>query len=154
MAVMVGLTISGDSLGVADKPDKVRRKDPVKELLKSIQGTWKLVSFTRDGEVVVEEVVLVGITCTFIISGNEVTTKVGEEILHKATLSVGQKGKLITLDQEYTWGDAKGLRSKGILQIKGDTLTFCFSPLGEKRPANFSSRKGTGNTLYVLRRVK
>jgi hypothetical protein len=53
---------------------------------------------------------------------------------------------------EDTLPDGKKVR--GIYELDGDTLRFCVAPPDKDRPTEFTSRKGSGYTLRVFRRVK
>jgi uncharacterized protein (TIGR03067 family) len=58
------------------------------------------------------------------------------------------------VDLVGTRGPAKGVRIKGIYEVKGGTMKVNFAAAGKARPTEFSSRQGSGNQVLVLKRVK
>lgn len=54
-------------------------------------------------------------------------------------------------DVKYVEGALAGTTLKQILKIEGDVMIAC---IGEKRPTEFKSKAGSGNTLSVWIRVK
>jgi uncharacterized protein (TIGR03067 family) len=67
-------------------------------------------------------------------------------------LGTGRRSKRI--DMLLTSGQARGRTVKGILDVDGDILRICYALPGRPRPTTFSSRRGSGNRLLVLRRVQ
>jgi uncharacterized protein (TIGR03067 family) len=51
-------------------------------------------------------------------------------------------------------GKGAGVQIKGIYEIKGDTMKLCIAPAGQPRPTSFTSKRGSGNKLLVMKRVK
>lgn len=68
--------------------------------------------------------------------------------------------------ERVTWGEARagagqmdftpdgGGVKKGIWKLDGDTLTECESAPGGDRPTDYTAPKGSGRTVWVLRRIK
>ena len=44
--------------------------------------------------------------------------------------------------------------SKGIYRLEGDSLRICGVPNGAERPTEFVTKRGTTQTLFVLKRQK
>jgi len=150
VALVIGLTGAGNSLGVADKPDKVRRKDPTPEILKKLQGTWKLVTLVVDGKNRLDD--KQGWRVTF--TGNRYVIADKSKDFGKSTFTLGRKGGFITMDESYTSLGQKELTYRGILRIDGNNLRICYSLPGKGRPNTFSPPIGSNYYLWVLRRVK
>ena len=56
---------------------------------------------------------------------------------------------LTTVDQDKP----AALHTRGIYAIRGDVLTYCIAAPGWPRPAEFTTAKGDGHTLVVLKRL-
>jgi hypothetical protein len=67
------------------------------------------------------------------------------------TLPAGRPGA-IDLTTLYE-GDPTPLRTAGIYAVEGDVLRYSVAPPGRDRPADFTSTRGDGRTVVVLRRV-
>jgi uncharacterized protein (TIGR03067 family) len=50
-------------------------------------------------------------------------------------------------------GDPTRLHTKGIYALRGDVLAYCVAAPGRPRPADFTTAKGDGHTLVVLKRA-
>ena len=122
------------------------------EELAKLQGTWRQVSAKANGADLPPFVVqAISIT----IDGNTKSVVSGGETIGRDVT--------IELDPEATpkvWderpGDDRTGRSvvRGIYKVEGDTLTRCIALEGDPRPEAFESRRGTGHTLQVFRRVE
>ena len=121
------------------------------EVIKKLQGKWKLVSTTVDGRLLGKE-----------NYGEYVTTYEG----NVATVSVNdnRRGSFqITLRpaKEISEIDLKSLENptrpanQGIYKFDGDTLTMCTNPRPvAARPKGFASVIGTGDILEVYEKIK
>jgi len=45
------------------------------------------------------------------------------------------------------------LHTRAIYEIEADRLTYCVAPPGQRRPAEFVTKKGDGYTLVSLKRI-
>jgi uncharacterized protein (TIGR03067 family) len=120
-------------------------KGDEKKATKGLEGTWVVVSFTRDGKT---DDKTKGDKLVF--EGNTVTinTKAGPR---KATFKIDPKKQ--TLDITVTeQGQQRSV--KAIYQIKGDELKVCHGRPGEARPKELTGAKGSGKVLVVLKRAK
>jgi uncharacterized protein (TIGR03067 family) len=122
-----------------------------KEAPKSpLNGTWFIVSETQDGKATV-----------YAVSESECMTftadgKVGAHKLNKAPTGwkkyeVNEKTRPRSLDFSYEIRMATQTEYL-LFEIDGDTLTLCIGAKG--RPESISAKKGSGNVIYVLKRVK
>ncbi len=122
--------------------------DAAQEEHKTLDGVWVVESVLRDpreqdpdrGK---------GIRC--IVSGTKVVAKLPGNDKPAGTL-------IIKIDPTVE-PKAMDLRPEGekdtvfaIYERNGDTLKVCWSPLGEKRPEELTSKPGSGHTLVVLKR--
>jgi uncharacterized protein (TIGR03067 family) len=141
------LLVAGATLALAAD----EKKDDAKDELKKFDGTWVLVSSERDGEKAPEELIKKAMpkavgkdgTVTFFSQGKEEA---------QATFTVDPTKKPKTIDATMTSGPDKGKKSMGIYEFEGDTLKICYNE--KERPKEFSTKKGSGNTLEVYKREK
>jgi RNA polymerase sigma factor (sigma-70 family) len=113
-----------------------------------LQGPWLLVSSQGPGrlpnDVVREDVVVIKDDV------ETITTPNGDN--YELTFKLDESKKLREID-ELLVKPEKGVGPYlGIYAIEGDTVKFCFSNPGEKRPTEFTGKLGTGWTLTVLKR--
>ena len=67
------------------------------------------------------------------------------------TLAAGQPAR-IDLTTAYE-GDPVRLRTAGIYSLRGDVLRYSVAAPGRPRPTDFTTRRGDGRTVVVLRRA-
>jgi uncharacterized protein (TIGR03067 family) len=138
--VAVGLLIGADEPG----------KGGAKKDAEALQGTWKMVSLTIDGEGATERVS----SSKLVVAGDRFTPTVdGQAIPCTFTLDPSAKPKAI--DLTYTSGDLKGRTVKGIYKFDGDTFVMCrtLRP-DDDRPEHFSSESGSKLVLVIWERSK
>jgi uncharacterized protein (TIGR03067 family) len=114
---------------------------------KDIEGHWKIEKALRGGnEMPAEE----RDKTTLEFKGGKVTIHADkQEKPAEFTLDPKTTPKNIVIKPE---GQDKELQ--GIYQLKGDSLTICFSREGADRPKEFESKEGSKHMLIVLKRVK
>jgi uncharacterized protein (TIGR03067 family) len=152
--LMTAMAIFGLIVGVlstralADDTDEAVKKD-----LKALKGDWKVVSRTFDGDVTPAEDVKDRVI-TF--DEEKYILREGSEILVEATYKIDPSKSPKWYDHTTTVGDKtfKGKTLLGIYKLDGDTVTFCTADLDAKRPTDFTSKKGSGQTLLVYKKVK
>jgi uncharacterized protein (TIGR03067 family) len=123
-------------------------EDAVKAEIKSLEGTWQLVSATKDGKKTPEDVVK---KIRVVIQGNKHSVYFEDKVVAKDvsfTLDPKKNPKTTT----DTLPDGKEI--KGIYKLDGNTLTSCVAEVGKDRPSEFDSKPGSGHTLRVFKRVK
>jgi uncharacterized protein (TIGR03067 family) len=112
-----------------------------------LQGTWVLTALERAGTAVPKGE-LGKLRIKLVFSGDQVTfeypdhTEVG---IYK--LEVTEDSKTIDVVTEQN-------TSKGIYRLEGDSLKICGVPGGEERPAELTTKPGTDQVLFVLKRQK
>jgi uncharacterized protein (TIGR03067 family) len=125
------------------------KKDQEKEL-KDLEGTWKVVSREVDGKKASDEEVK-KLTLSIGAGGKAALMSEGTAVA-KADMTVYPAKKPKEVDLLIPEGENKGQTARGIYELSGDTLKICYAPPGKERPAEFSSKPGSGNTFTTLKR--
>jgi uncharacterized protein (TIGR03067 family) len=115
--------------------------------LKSLEGTWTVVSMESEGKPIPEKVFK---GRQMIFKGDQLTIKQGKKILGTGTIKVNFGQVPYSID----YREAKDIYSPydaGIMQIEGDTMKYCTTAERGKRPDKFDSKLGW---LFVLKRDK
>jgi len=129
--VTLALSLPVNNIQVGDQQD-----------VEKFQGTWKLVSATRDGKALAEDkvkqttIVFKGDTFRFPELAEYATSKEGT-IKLDATKTPRQ------MDATSTGGEVM----LGIYDLEGNRYKVCFAPVGKPRPSEFVSTPGSG---YIL----
>jgi uncharacterized protein (TIGR03067 family) len=131
----------------ADKPAAKEGKDAKPATL---DGTWQVTAFTKDGNEAPKEE---ADTMKLVISGDTFTVSHREEVV-KGKFKTDATQKPATLDLEVTEGGDKGDSQMAIYELDGDTLRVCTAHNGIPRPDKFESTAGSGHILITLKRVK
>ena len=122
--------------------------DAVKQELARLQGTWQLASAETDGQTAPEERVK---QTRVVIAGSKHTVYFGDAAVAKEIPFTLDPTKTPRATDD-TLPDGKVIH--GIYKLDGDTLTSCVAPPGKDRPAEFTGKAGSGQTLRVFRRTK
>jgi uncharacterized protein (TIGR03067 family) len=134
-----------------------REKQEVKEGLieagrVELAGTWQSVSYSLDGNKAPDED-LKKVTLSIDADGKASARRDGQVFI-ASTLKIDPNSAPMTVDVTFTEGDAKGRTALGIYKIEDDVLTLCRAAPDKARPAEFSSKPGSGHTLMTYRREK
>jgi erythromycin esterase len=119
--------------------------------LKQLQGAWRSVSMTQDGQELPLEGPLANLE--IVIKGNERTTKAGETIFSRAVFSMNPAVTPKTVDVTITEGTQAGKTLLGVYDLDGNTYRICLAKPGDPRPKKIESKPGSGQTLTVLARA-
>ncbi len=125
--------------------------EAVKKDRKRIEGTWKVVSFTINGNQSTGDIgkiiVVNGADGSWNLTVND------QELVQGAT-TINPSKKPKEIDITPTTGDDKGKMYPGIYEVADDTRKLCFAPTGKPRPTEFTSVAGTDHVLVMFERVK
>ena len=134
------------AFGADNSDDEAVKKDR-----KRIEGTWKVVSFTINGNQSTGDVgkiiVVNGADGSWNLTVND------QELVQGAT-TINPSKKPKEIDITPTTGDDKGKMYPGIYEVADDTRKLCFAPTGKPRPTEFTSVAGTDHVLVMFERVK
>jgi uncharacterized protein (TIGR03067 family) len=123
-------------------------EDAIKSEMKHFEGTWQLVSATKDGKETPKDVVK---KIRVVIRGNKHSVYLGDEIVAKEIqFTIDPKKNPKTTTDKLP----DGKEIKGIYKLDGDTLISCVAGAGKDRPCEFVSMPGSGHTLRTFKRVK
>ena len=78
----------------------------------------------------------------------------GDKVINEATVKLDPTKKPKTIDITYTGGERKGQAVLGIYELEGDAFRVCVARPGDERPAEFSTKDGSGRTLVAYQREK
>jgi uncharacterized protein (TIGR03067 family) len=117
--------------------------------LHDFQGTWQAVWLAEDGrKMTPDEVQRTGLT----ISGDRYTFHLKEFDLHGVIGRVDRTRNRGAVDfVPEGQGDA-GKTCLGVYVLEDDELSVCVAPPGRDRPTSFAPQRGSGHSLYLLRR--
>jgi uncharacterized protein (TIGR03067 family) len=115
-----------------------------------LDGTWKSVATIKDGKDKDSS------DHTLIFEGNTFTIKEADRIKSKGTFTRNQAKTPHEIDMTATKGrdEARGKTIKGIYEVTGETLKWCFREPDGQRPTEFAVPEGSGAVLVTLKRVK
>jgi uncharacterized protein (TIGR03067 family) len=119
--------------------------------MKQLEGTWEVVSITRDGKTVVPP----GEALRFVVRDGRWSVRKGDQTVEEGTLTIEAGATPHRIDVTPSSGEHKGQTLHGIYEVKGDTARDCFAlQAAKERPKGFSAEQGSGCRLTVYRRVR
>jgi uncharacterized protein (TIGR03067 family) len=125
--------------------------DEVKKDMAVLQGEWKMVSGSSDGQPMPQEMLK---QMKRIFKADELTVMMGAQTFFKAKITLDPSKTPKAINYDMTEGPTKGKKQLGIYELEGDTFKACFSPPDAERPADFTSKAGERRTLSVWKRQK
>jgi uncharacterized protein (TIGR03067 family) len=136
--------------GTAEKQKAMMSQQRVYYML---MGTWKLTAAERNGEKVdlaKEE----HLPTQLSITGNRIVAKLPKDQEHKGTFKADLTKDPATIDLTPSEGPEKGKAMQGLMKVKGDTLTLCFTE-GEhdKRPTELASKKDSKTVIATFKKA-
>ncbi|HEV3204043.1 MAG TPA: TIGR03067 domain-containing protein [Gemmataceae bacterium] len=138
LSLMAGMLIGGDM-----------PQDTAPKELEKLQGVWKIATVEQDGSP--NDSFKEG---TVTISQNQFTTKSGDVVLRKGTVTLDPSKEPKTIDLTYEDGPQKGKSSLGIYNLSGNSWLLVFGPPGKSRPTAFQRKPNSGQRLMVLQSAK
>jgi uncharacterized protein (TIGR03067 family) len=129
-------------LGAAPKDDAGKKDRAL------MQGDWACESYTVNGFTLEAD----DAQALFrTMKGNAYTVFRFSKALGKGTFTLDASKSPRAIDLTPA---GAGKPILGIYKIDGDTLTICYAAPGKPRPAGFTAKAGSGNTLTVWKREK
>jgi uncharacterized protein (TIGR03067 family) len=114
-----------------------------------LQGTWQQVYCKGPNDIpddLVKEFMMV-------IKDDTVTMTAGNRGSYELTFKLDEAKEPNKAIEEMLIKPEKGDKPYlGIYSLEGDTVKFCFSNPGEKRPTEFTGMAGSGWTLTIFKR--
>jgi uncharacterized protein (TIGR03067 family) len=136
--------------------DGLTKDDPPDGDLDKLQGTWLTVSLVNDGKTLVDEKTAPkeGRATKLVYRGNAWLIKVGDRTVAGGKFKIDATKKPKEIDIMDETGMTNEKTKLGIYELDGDTYRYCLAPAGKPRPAEFTSKEGSGHSLGVSRREK
>jgi uncharacterized protein (TIGR03067 family) len=112
------------------------------------QGTWTLVSCVANGKPRKEDVQWIVDGDRYNIRHNGTTYKVPYKF------KLDPKTKHVDVFHHETPKGTFGGKYKGLYEVRGDTLTVCLDPKGQRYPRSLDAPRGSGLVIYEFRRAR
>ena len=127
-----------------------------KKKLLELEGTYSVVSFDKNGEMIPGEILKTFQKVT--IKGNKLTMtfkEQGKTEANTATIKVDASKRIVAIDLTADDGEKKGETTLCIAEINDDTVKLCWGTgASTKRPTDATSTKENMNFLITLKRIK
>ncbi len=114
------------------------------------QGTWTVEAFESAGVATPPEI---RATIERVVEGDHVVWKRQGKAFAGTTMTIDPAAQPKAIDLVSDGGPQRGEPVLGIYRRDGDRLTVCMAARGDPRPSAFDAPKGSGRTLYVLRKA-
>lgn len=124
--------------------------DAIKKDLKLMAGTWRVISYEKDGKKTPAEQ-LEKTRSIYTADGKATVQRDGKTII-QATIKIDPTKKPKQSAASYTQGELKGKTVLAIYEIDGNTMRACYALPGQDRPTEFSSKPGSGHVLITYKR--
>jgi uncharacterized protein (TIGR03067 family) len=117
---------------------------------KDVQGTWEPTSAVLNGQKFPDDMLK---TIRLVLTDGKYALKLGEQT-DAGTIKLDPTKKPKEMDITGTEGPNKDKTFPCIYELKGDTLTVCYSLDGKDRPKEFKAETGSGQFLATYKRAK
>lgn len=124
--------------------------DATKKDLDRIQGEWKPVSVTINGERVNAKVFSAD---RMLIKNKAFVQKAGGKTV-AGTFELDASKSPPHIDEESPGPEEQPIKSVGIYELDGDTLKVCYAVAPKARPRAFKAEEGSFQALVIYHRVK
>ncbi len=148
---VVGLVLA---LGAWSGPARAAAPPPLPGAadVRAVQGSWKMVFAAAAGRALPPED-FAGHRLVF--SRDSYTYFKEEDKVHDhGSYRLGATARPRAIDISEDQGPNKGLTSRGIYLLDGDTLIVCYNLPHMARPTEFTSRPGSSIFLFIYRRAR
>lgn len=126
-------------------------QEAAERALEAHQGTWRVVSFERDGKAA--DPAVVG-SIRRIVRGDHVTWEREGKSFAGTSLKLDPAADPPALEVVADGGPSRGKATLGIYRLEGDELTICMADPDRPRPSGFTTVPGSGLTLMRFVREK
>jgi uncharacterized protein (TIGR03067 family) len=124
-------------------------EDAIKKDLDRLQGRWKVTRAEVNGKALPQKAFL---KVVIVVKEDSITFKNGAEVYDVVTFDPDPGATPKSADLRHTSGLMKGVRERAIYELQGDVWKLCIAPRRQKRPTEFSTREGSGQQLFILKR--
>jgi RNA polymerase sigma factor (sigma-70 family) len=125
-------------------------KDPAQQDQQKLLGTWECTFARIDDNPLAEDTRK---QLRLVMTKDRYTTKTEKEKLFEGSYRLDPTASPKTIDIIALEGKEKGKAALGIYTIEEDTLKVCYT-LGQERPRDFRSPRGSGAFLTTWKQVK
>jgi len=124
--------------------------------LDKLRGTWLTVSLVNDGKTLVDEKTppKAGPATKLVYEGNNWMIKAADKTVASGKFKIDATKTPKEIDIMDESGTRNEKTKLGIYEIDGDRYKYCLAPAGKPRPKMFTSKKGSGESLGVMKREK
>ena len=149
----LGLLIATSGFALADDDAK---KDAIKQDMKKLEGSWKMVSMEMNGKKATDEEIKGAADLRLVFKGNTGSIRNKDNVLSEGTITIDPTKKPKTLDLKVTKGRNSGKTSLAIYELDGDTLKACWTlfAVDRKRAKDFATKADSGLMLVTYKREK
>jgi uncharacterized protein (TIGR03067 family) len=127
-------------------------KDDAKKEQEAMQGVWKVARQEGMGKTAPEEVIN---KWEFIVKGDQYTLKEEGNVIEEGVIKLDPAKKPKAIDFKITKGNDAGKTQVGIYELDKDGFKLCVNtPGNEARPKEISSKEGSPNLVFVLKKAK
>ena len=147
MVVFLALFLVGMESEVfsGDKGDA--EKKAVEKVFKQLEGSWQRTGFVQDGK---DRPLADNEKVVFTFKNGKGQLKLGDKVVAEGEFLIDPSKTPTAVDLKTKEGGGKVMI--GIMEIKGDMLTFCWSR-SQDRPTEFTAEKGSKQMLEKFKRV-
>jgi uncharacterized protein (TIGR03067 family) len=117
-------------------------------LLERLQGEWMPLALVTNGDALAESTLPFGVRT---VAGNETKVIFGGQVMLHARMRFDESQVPIAVDY-LNLGRGGTYITRGIIEVRGDTVRFCMASAGGSRPIDFSCERGSGRTLSDWKR--